>query len=118
MEDWTTILIVVVGIMFSFFKAKFNDSGNTDFEEESDTIDQEPYQAPVITRPTPEQPKKQPFIRTTPLPQEGSASTRNRPPTAEQPARKETGNDEFQINSVEEARKAIIWGEILQRKHF
>lgn len=30
----------------------------------------------------------------------------------------ETGNEKFIIHSAAEARKAIVWGEILQRKHF
>ena len=41
MEDWTTILIVAVGILFSFFKAKYKDGNESDFEEEK-TFEEKP----------------------------------------------------------------------------
>ena len=41
MEDWTTILIVAVGILFSFFKAKYKDVDESDFEDREEEEDDE-----------------------------------------------------------------------------
>ena len=40
-----------------------------------------------------------------------------RPIPREQPASKQFSKEDFTIHSAEEARRAIIWGEILQRKY-
>ena len=49
MEDWTTILIVAVGILFSFFKAKYKDVDESDFEEEK-AFEEKPVVKKVLTQ--------------------------------------------------------------------
>lgn len=113
MEDWTAIVIVAVGILFSFFKAKFKDTDDPVFEE-----DDMPEEEPVIVMQQQQSAKKpkapRPFIQPN---KNNERKTAPIPSPVEQPTIEEN-NDDFQINSTEEARKAIIWGEILQRKHF
>lgn len=117
MEDWTTILIVAIGILFSIFKAKYKDTDESDFEEEK-TFEEKP----VVVKPSKPTTKKapRPFIQQDAYQKSNERKTSPIPPPMEQPTIStiEENNEDFQINSAEEARKAIIWGEILQRKHF
>ena len=114
MEDWTTILIVAVGILFSFFKAKHKDVDEPDFEEEK-AFEEKPVVKKSPRSTTPKAPR--PFIQQDAFQKNNETKTAPIPTPMEQPTIEEN-NNEFQINSAEEARKAIIWGEILQRKHF
>ena len=114
MEDWTTILIVAVGILFSFFKDKYKDVDESDFEEEK-TFEEKPVVKKSPRSTTPKAPR--PFIQQDAFQKNNETKPAPIPTPMEQPTIEEN-NDEFQINSAEEARKAIIWGEILQRKHF
>lgn len=114
MEDWTTILIVAVGILFSFFKAKYKDVDESDFEEEK-TFEEKPVVKKSPRSTTKKAPR--PFIQQDAFQKNNETKTAPIPTPMEQPTIEEN-NDEFLINSAEEARKAIIWGEILQRKHF
>ena len=124
MEEWTPLLVVVIGIMFSFFKTKFNDTNEADYDLDDKPSDynfeevemqEVPKPAPAATPP----PKPRPFIQQ-PTTHNKNTNNYTRPitPSAKQMVTEEKANEEFQINSAEEARKAIIWGEILQRKHF
>ena len=114
MEDWTSILIVAVGILFSFFKAKYIDVAESYFEEEK-VFEEKPVVKKSPRSTTPKAPR--PFIQQDAFQKNNETKTAPIPTPMEQPTIEEN-NDEFQINSAEEARKAIIWGEILQRKHF
>ena len=113
MEDWTAILIVVIGILFSFFKAKFKDTDESDFEEEK-AFEEKPVIVVSQQQPAKKTKAPRPFIQ----PNKNTERKTAPIPTPMEQSTIEENNDDFQINSAEEARKAIIWGEILQRKHF
>lgn len=124
MEEWGPLLVIVIGIMFSLFKKKFNDSSedNYDLDDEPSNYNFEEVEMLEVPKPAPAATtthKPRPFIQQ-PTTQNKNTNNHTRPttPPAKQMVAEEKANEEFQINSAEEARKAIIWGEILQRKHF
>lgn len=121
MDDLSTILIIAVGIIFSIIKAKNKTEDEPIFEEEPTSYDyEEEEELPMATQPTSVNQTNKSFVQSTPSPQKQvkeKTKTTSISKKKEQTIQ-ETTNEEFQINSIEEARKAIIWGEILQRKQF
>lgn len=123
MDDLSTILIIAVGIIISIIKAKNKNEDEPIFEEEPTSYDyEEEGDLPMTTQQTPTSQPINSFTQSTISPKKTIKEKRNTTtisaPKEEKKLIEETSNEEFQINSVEEARKAIIWGEILQRKHF
>jgi hypothetical protein len=113
--------VIGVGVLREYYKKEDR--------KEADAKPVVPYPQEVVQQRTPPAPpsytkkKKKtsrPFfadeegVRTTTTPAVSSILPTNTPDAA--PEEEMTGN-EYTINSAEEARKAIIWGEILQRKY-
>lgn len=112
MEDIVKFLLVIGFIVIGIVKQSKKE---TDKEAEPDM--------PVPDAPLPTQPIAQPRKakkkgKAKPFPQTSGPSphsTPATPPLAEPQTPEETS--EFNIRSAEEARKAIIWSEILNRKY-
>ena len=131
-ENFFTIVLFAFGI--GIFIMKKRDEQIDDlpeiFDNEEEREEANAMPEPETLSPTPPFPPR-PFVSVSetvvskpvsnpsayrPLPQEGVRNTVSAPsPATETPPTVETESD-FAIHSVEEARKAIIWGEIFNRK--
>lgn len=122
MEDIMQFLviagIIAFGVYRQFAKDKAKNAENThpmphpEYEMEVPTMTDFPQKR------TPKKLKQQPLpqegVRTTPNPRLHNSSDIAAAPLMEE---EEIGDSEFSIHSAEEARRAIIWSEILQRKY-
>lgn len=127
MEDFYGVLFMVVAILFSVV-SKLNKKKEETEEpfplESEDNIEEEELMFEEIVQPQ-ETPQPQPFYTPTqpetkrpstpPAATKVAALKKDDPIPADHTAERES--EEYAIHNAEEARKAIIWGEILQRKY-
>lgn len=115
------IAIVVIKMITSFFKGDDSKTILTTEPEEEELLQPLPDgEVTTVASPTTTETRsnQQAWNRRKP-----KAATRHQTvekkaaPTVSVTQIEAESNEEFQINSAEEARKAIIWGEILQRKY-
>lgn len=118
MEDLMKFLaiagVIAFGIYRQFSKDKAQHAENEppvsipadEYEEEEASYDEKPM--PLFSPQTPSLPPSQEGIRSTYVPTPSSISLMDEP---------ESTDGEFAIHSEEEARRAIVWSEILQRKY-
>lgn len=143
MDEMWNILLVIGVIAFSLFKGKAKEA-KTDMATEEDMPMPPTDEQPLETEATPvpwfnpksldellrpiqqEHPKpaSRKMKRTSPptrhVTETSRANSKENPSinSIPQASGTEETSEEFAIHSTEEARKAIIWGEILQRKYF
>ena len=117
MEDVMQFLLIAGILAFGIFR-QFNKEKNNKSENESSMpvpeFEYEPEsEEPVIIEKAHKQtetPKPSAF-------QEGVRSTYAPPSPPKTNRKTDTGKNDFSIRSAEEARRAIIWSEILRRKY-
>lgn len=114
MEDIMQFLLIVGIIAFGIFRQYSKEKAKKSENEHPMPIPEYKMEEFVMTEAPPKQiPKKQKQV----LPQEGARTTSHTPlPTAPVQRIEVAEESEFTIHSAEEARRAIIWSEILQRK--
>lgn len=118
MDEMMKFLVVAGIIAFGIYR-QFNKekAKNSNQGESAPFPSYEPEKPDAFE--IPEKPKRKGF--TQPLPQEGVRTTSYRSNLdtlqAQQPIETEEESNEFTIHTAEEARRAIIWSEILQRKY-
>ncbi len=109
MEDIFAIGLIIITIVVKIIKTTLKDNtDNTDSQtppcftedEEKEVIEEMMYEP--VSQPLRKKSEQKSFIS---------------PLTMEEVQISETVQEDYQITSIEEARKAIIWGEILQRKY-
>lgn len=123
MEDFLKFLAIAGVIAFGIFRQFAKEKAkNAENEHNMPMPPYETYEVelpPIVEKPRKQTPKskKQALphegVRTTHVPLSSSAIA---PPPPMQ-ADEEVSDSEFSIHSAEEARRAIIWSEILQRKY-
>lgn len=121
MDEFLSSFLVPIVIIFVFairiigkFRSSAEDSGDTVFPQDFDEV---PEETPVV--PVCGQQREKPFAangrRETKRPVQAERfsvpKSEKVEPVPDEPA-------EFAINNEEEARKAMVWSEILRRKYF
>lgn len=118
MDDLWNVLFVIGIIAIGFFKTK-NKEENSDSASggEEESLDK-PMQPAVPERPVPPNPKKkqkrQKPVPATRTPQNETLSGERTQTDSDIP---NESTEDFSIRSAEEARRAVILGEILNRKY-
>ena len=121
MEDIMQFLVIAGIIAFGVYRQYAKEQAKKSENERSMPLPKSEVEAPMMSPPPPKRTvkkEKQPLpvegVRTTHNPRShNSSNTAAAPPTQKE----EAGDSEFSIHSAEEARRAIIWSEILQRKY-
>lgn len=122
MEDIMQFLVIAGIIAFGVYRQYAKEQAKKSGNEHSMPLPKSEMEAPMMPPPPPKQTvkkeKQQPLpvegVRTTHNPRShNSSNTAAAPPVQKE----EAGDNEFSIHSAEEARRAIIWSEILQRKY-
>ena len=120
MEDVMQFLLVAGILAFGIFRQFSKEKNKKSEKRDSMPVPEYEYEyepefeEPVIIEKTYEQaaaPPKPPVV------QEGARSTYAPPSPPKTSKKAETCKNDFSIHSAEEARRAIIWSEILRRKY-
>lgn len=114
------IAIVVIKMITSFFKGDDSKTILTAEPEEEELLQPLPDgEVTTVASPTTTETRsnQQAWSRRKPKGTTTYQSVAKSAPAPSATQAEEENREEFQINSAEEARKAIIWGEILQRKY-